>query len=239
MKKTPFLFLILFLLLFSGCGQTNYFEWTKGASSESDIAKAQTYVDEGSYTKAISLLADHVAKNPADKEAGLIYAQALMGRAGAELANVISKISADTPTPSMMKLDLIVDNEKRGDILAAADILLKFTLTDPSDQAIAAICGLVAAAEIISKTFDPDNDDLMNDSGEFTATDNVSVTWTGLGGKQNDYLSLAVDNIIKLSGDKNLSDAATSMKTVFATANAAATANTLTWEDLKSGILSF
>lgn len=156
-KRAFFIVLIAISLFLTSCGQTNYFGWAT-SNEVSSLDSAQQALDQGKYNKAASILEDVLADNPDDKNTNILYAQALMGKAGVDMANFFDDLTTDNPAGNspLLNLQATVPSADRDLIYKAADIFSDYLPDDGEDKMVGSICTLTAAATILAQKFDPE-----------------------------------------------------------------------------------
>ncbi len=206
--------LVTIMLIFNfGCGKNNLLQgFTKPEEHENKLELAQQYLDNGEYDKALSMANSYLSNHANDSDALAIKGQSYLGKAGAGISDILSRIGGNKETTSNFNALSILKSSKLDDLYTAASILKQLHSTDQDVQLSEGIACMLAAVHKVTWTFDPIDGKLGDgSSAEPLPGADVSGMW---GTIKTDVLSYSVAGaaaIAAATGHDELKQEATSI----------------------------
>ncbi len=198
--------LLIISVAIIGCGQNNLLQGlSKPEEHENAIESAQTYLDNGEYDKAISEANSILRNHPDDNDAKAIKGQALLGRAGGGLTDILGKIGENKEVSSNFNALSIISRTKLSDLYAAADTLRGIEDTDQNVRLAEGVACMLSAVAKVTWTFNPVEGKLNTGSGNEPAlgTD-VKTDWVNASNAMLTYSTAAVAAIVGATGHDDL-----------------------------------
>ena len=216
--------LCVFLLLFSGCGKTNVLQWAAPGPDHDNIEQARLAIDEAKYDKALSLVRDDTSN-----EGQILYAQALLGKSGLDLASILDALTDDKIIDNpVIRLDKLMHKKNNTQmLLQSGDIYMNVNPSKKSDQVIGVLASMAAHTANLKEAFDQGDIGLENALSGYNPADDVSLNYQALCGASSTgdldnatrYVRRAAELYNLISKDEELDKALKTMRETMVSVN--------------------
>lgn len=196
---------VIVIASLSGCGTANLFSGLAKSGAVTSTASAQTALDNGDYSKAKEEAAALISSSDPEvqKVGRLVSAEATLGSEGVSMTKIVASIEAISQSggSDLSSLQKTVPSTINATAVAdAAYAIIDTGTTDEDKKTTAGIAAGVAAAAVVTNTFDYNGDGTVDDAdfvigsktnaktGATTTVSAAKVTadWVALNDKDKD-----------------------------------------------------